>query len=288
MANYKVVDADKLDADLQTVADAIKAKAGTEEAMEFPSGFASAVESIETGGGADHTQEDGLIKGTLTEYTNDRVAIVRTYAFYRSSLKSVNLPSVRTAYERAFDNCGALVSVNMPSLKTWGTGLFNACKSLTSIHFPQLKYSASSTDSGHFYGCSKLKDCFLPNYEGMIYLTFNNCTALERADLGRANSFYSGYAINGCQNLKSLILRKTESICSLGSADSITNTSLNAGGTGGTVYVPRALIESYQTATNWSTLYAAGTCTFLALEDYTVDGTTTGEIDWDKINGGVS
>lgn len=34
----------------------------------------------------------------------------------------------------------------------------------------------------------------------------------------------------------------------------------------GTVYVPSALISSYQTASNWSTLYNNGTLTFAAIE----------------------
>lgn len=40
-----------------------------------------------------------------------------------------------------------------------------------------------------------------------------------------------------------------------------------------------ALVDSYKAATNWST-YATQ---FRALEDYTVDGTITGELDSTKI-----
>ena len=47
----------------------------------------------------------------------------------------------------------------------------------------------------------------------------------------------------------------------------------------GYIYVPAALVDSYKVATNWST-YAAQ---FRALEDYTVDGTTMGELDPNKI-----
>lgn len=49
MANYKVVDADQLDADLASVADSIRAKAGTTGEMAFPEGFKSVVEAISTG-----------------------------------------------------------------------------------------------------------------------------------------------------------------------------------------------------------------------------------------------
>ena len=50
MANYKIVDTDQLEADLASVADSIRAKAGTSGTMAFPAGFKSAVEGIEKGG----------------------------------------------------------------------------------------------------------------------------------------------------------------------------------------------------------------------------------------------
>lgn len=53
MANYKVVNADQLDADLESVANAIRSKGGTAEELAFPDGFISAVENMETGGGGD-------------------------------------------------------------------------------------------------------------------------------------------------------------------------------------------------------------------------------------------
>lgn len=51
MADYKVIDAEKLDADLTTVADAIRSKGGTTEKLSFPQGMKQAVEAISSGGG---------------------------------------------------------------------------------------------------------------------------------------------------------------------------------------------------------------------------------------------
>ena len=51
MAYDKVIDSSKLDADMTTVADAIRSKGGTSEALAFPAGFVSANEAIEAGGG---------------------------------------------------------------------------------------------------------------------------------------------------------------------------------------------------------------------------------------------
>lgn len=51
MAFDKVIDSATLDADLTSVADAIRAKGGTSDALVFPAGFVSAVEAISAGGG---------------------------------------------------------------------------------------------------------------------------------------------------------------------------------------------------------------------------------------------
>ena len=49
MATYKLVNADQLDADLESVADSIRTKAGKTEKLAFPDGFKSIVDGISTG-----------------------------------------------------------------------------------------------------------------------------------------------------------------------------------------------------------------------------------------------
>ena len=51
MATYKVVDADQLNADMTIVADSIRTKGGTTEALAWPDGYKTAIEAIQTGGG---------------------------------------------------------------------------------------------------------------------------------------------------------------------------------------------------------------------------------------------
>lgn len=55
MADYVLVDKKQLEADLKVVADSIRAKGGTTEALEFPQGMKSAVEAIQSGGGSEMT-----------------------------------------------------------------------------------------------------------------------------------------------------------------------------------------------------------------------------------------
>lgn len=55
MAVDKLVDSTQLDADLTSVANAIRTKGGTSAQLAFPAEFVSAIENIETGGGGGDT-----------------------------------------------------------------------------------------------------------------------------------------------------------------------------------------------------------------------------------------
>jgi hypothetical protein len=87
----------------------------------------------------------------------------------------------------------------------------------------------------------------------MVDLTFKGKYGIQNS------SFYD------CKTLDTIILR-CDQLVSLIHPNGFGNTPFAVNGTGGTVYVPAALIESYKTATNWVTLYEAGTCNFVAIE----------------------
>lgn len=105
--------------------------------------------------------------------------------------------------------------------------------------------------------------------------SFLNCANLRIVDVPRVVSI-EARAFHRCATLDTLILRNVDQVCKLKGAG--LTATLIASGTG-YIYVPAALVEDYKAATNWST-YAAQ---FRALEDYTVDGTTTGELDLEKM-----
>jgi len=105
---------------------------------------------------------------------------------------------------------------------------------------------------------------------------FQDCSSLTLADFPAITSI-DDYAFNSCSHLTSLILRKSDSICTLSNTNAFSVTPISSGT--GYIYVPRALVDSYKAASKWST-YAAQ---FRALEDYTVDGTITGALDQSKI-----
>ena len=98
------------------------------------------------------------------------------------------------------------------------------------------------------YGCASLKKLVFGSVVNAQDNAFASLTALESVDLHSKVSLGS-QLIYSCKNFKALILRSNE-MCTIK-----TNTFQNspiASGTG-YIYVPAALVDSYKTATNWST-----------------------------------
>ena len=116
-----------------------------------------------------------------------------------------------------------------------------------------------------FYQHTGLKRVILPNYKHFVPSNcFRYCTSLELFDAPCATIQASAMGNSG--KLNTLVLRRTDAVVNLLNVSAFVSTPFASGGTGGTAYVPSALVESYKTATNWSTLYAAGTCNFVAIE----------------------
>ena len=61
MANYMLVDADKLEGDLKTVADSIRSKAGKSGEMKFPDEFKSVVDGIVLSSGVTVNRKTGTV-----------------------------------------------------------------------------------------------------------------------------------------------------------------------------------------------------------------------------------
>ena len=161
-----------------------------------------------------------------------------------------------------FYNCSSLTTVDLPVATSVGGSAFRECSSLTTADFPVAK----SVGTYAFY----------------------NCSSLTTVDLPVATSVGT-YAFYACRSLTTFILRNTTKVCALSNTNAFNfcyhyhgtvNSTYNPDGLkDGYIYVPASLIDDYKVATNWSTLATQ----FRALEDYTVDGTTTGELDESKI-----
>lgn len=221
------------------------------------------------------SQLDAHLDGTLTEINSD-VTTVASYACYtRKKLTALNLPKCTKIENGAFQSCSLLANVNAPKVTSVGTDTFNGC-CFASVDFPLLK----SVSGRSFASNTKLLRADFPLTTNIGTSCFQNCTALEF--VRAAPTFINSNGFNGCTALKTLVLL-TSALCSLNNVGAFANTPI-ASGTG-YIYVPRALLSDtdstmdYRQATNWSTWASQ----FRALEDYTVDGTTTGELDETKI-----
>jgi len=237
-----------------------------------------------------------FIEATPAEMVNDDVTTVKKYAFYYAdNLKSVNFKNAAhigghsfdyctkladasfsectEIGESAFANCFVLETISAPKCKVIGSYAFAQCQKLASYQFEAVETLRHSA----FVGCKLLSDVKFKKLNSTVEASaFNQCKALVSADLGNTTGIGNS-VFKYCSALTTLILRKTDAICTLGHVNAFESTAIQAGN--GFIYTPRNLIDTYKAATNWS-IYAAY---FRALEDYTVDGTTTGDLDPSKI-----
>ena len=203
-----------------------------------------------------------IVDRSITEFNDD---ILTSIGFY------------------SFDNCRSLTSIAMPNVTLVADRVFGNCVKLTSASFPK----ATSVGEYCFSNCGELSSLFLPNVTTLKTAALGAGQKLIFVDLPKVTSIAS-LCFKGNYRMKGLILR-SETMCTLASTNvfqscyhflGTVNGSFNPNGDkDGYIYVPSALVSSYETATNWSTF--AGQ--FRALENYTVDGTITGELDESKI-----
>lgn len=136
------------------------------------------------------------------------------------------------------------------------TYFFFSQSNLKSVDLPNVTGTGS-----YAFQRAGLLSVTLPSLQSVASSAFNQCTKLVSADfLVLTNIGILAFAYSS--KFETLILRNTSKVCSLVNANAFTST-LIASGTG-YIYVPRALVDSYKAATNWSD-YAAQ---FRAIEDY--------------------
>lgn len=237
-------------------------------------------------GSSGNEQEDGLIEGTLTSYTNDRVTQVSSFVFRENGiLTEISLPNVTTIAANTFSGAKALESVYMPSLETISSYAFQNCIALKNVTFT----NAKTIGRGSLIGCTSLQHLEFPSLTKTTDTSaIANCSNLISVDFHKLEST-NVYMFANCYSLRVVIIRTNNKIANL-SSTTIFNECSHILGTynatynpnsdkDGYFYVPREKIQEYTSNTNWS-VYAEQ---FRALEDYTIDGTITGKFDFTKV-----
>ena len=206
-----------------------------------------------------------------------------------------------TTIKRYFFNGNTLMtSISSNTVNTLNQNVFDACTNLTSISLPNCYRINGSYE---FYNCSKLESLFIPNATsaaGLNYTcrycgfekfvmpkikgqpissnVFRNCTNLKVVDVGQPNQISNADNFNSASNFDTLIIRGL-TVCALAAVGTnFSGTPFASGGTGGTLYVPQSLIQSYQSATNWVTILGYENNSIKAIEgsqyeNYYADGT---------------
>ena len=123
------------------------------------------------------------------------------------------MPVAQYIYANAFYNCNALTTINLPELFTADIMSFYNCSALTTINTSKLKKIEGSA----FANCYSLKTVVLREE--------------QVATLANVNAFNNAYHLTG-------------------TVDATYNPN---GLKDGYIYVPKDLVESYKTATNWAT-----------------------------------
>ena len=266
MAYDKMVDSAALETDLASVANAIRAKAGTSDSLVFPDGFVSAVEGIQAGGGGSGGGVlDSIIARSETSYTLSGVTKVGDYALSNfTNLEAINLPDCEELGNNCFRDCKSLLEFYAPKVKKAGEQVFytntGGYALIESLYFPELLTCSANA----FKGMKYLETFRAPKLTSVGNYALQSNPALVFADIGFVSSL--GWSLFSNDSVFTTLVLRANKVATLSQVNVFTNTPFASGGTGGTVYVPSALIESYKTASNWSALYEGGSCNFVALE----------------------
>ena len=138
-------------------------------------------------------------------------------------------------HDTAFGNCTALVKLHLPNMTGGASYCFQNCRSLVDYDFSSVR----SFGAYAFTGCKGLTKMYLPSLTYLHNRIFSGCTSLD-----------------------TIIMPITSRIVGIDNIYVFENTPI-ASGTG-YIYVPRALVDGYKTATNWSNFANQ----IRAIEDY--------------------
>jgi hypothetical protein len=152
---------------------------------------------------------------------------VRNYGFYgRTGIKRLILPNVTHIMGTAFRECANLIELNLHSLETFSGNQFFHSTKMECLVFPKISQAIETNMFTYWRG--------------------------KTLDFGPSLPSIKQYGISNAESCDTIILRRTDGIVTLANSSNVLGGKWQSNGTGGTLYVPSALISEYQTATNWS------------------------------------
>lgn len=260
-------------ADIKT---AIEAKGVTVPSNATLDTYDTYVSQIQTGGGGTNYLEQyakGGLTGAVTSTqlgTNMSSHMVEYFLSGQQSITSVDLTGtgaikISSSFCRY---CSNLTSVTIPSTVVDISMYFLAGSSIPSITIPS---TVTSIGNYAFDNCTSLTQLIynaptsrLPQY----LCSYNTNLALVDLNSSVSNITYYCFRLSSANtNLLEVVLRKTDGIVTLPNAIGATSTnSAFRYRRNIKIYVPSALIASYEADSNWAAGITAGYLTIVALE----------------------
>ena len=199
--------------------------------------------------------------------------------------------NVSTIIERAFFKNTGMTSLTIQGSPYFSNYCFGSCTNLVSVSLPSVTriYSSNYNTAQYvFNGCSKLEYVVLPSYGNYAIDSYNfqNCTSLIGFDTANMNRFGNS-VFYGDADFNILVIRKSDSVPQLSSPNAFGNTPFASGNSGGTLYVPSALISSYQSASNWSTILGYTNNSIKSIESTATDPTAPVDLTTHYVDGTV-
>lgn len=196
----------------------------------------------------------------------DTVTVVE-YAFtYRTAMTSVTGANVANIKDGGF-SYNSITSVLFPQVTTLGQYAFRACPNLKTVHLPR-----ANMNSLVFLDSPAVEFLFLPSAISLGSGCFQRCTNLQTVILPVMRSLNTGNVFVGDTNLKTVVLGYDSVVdCN---ASMFGQTPFASGGSGGDIYIPKALYDhlgdgsnlDYLHNTKWNTFNGYGTITWHPIE----------------------
>lgn len=249
--------------ELTAVADAIREKTGLTGSLSYPQDFIRAMEELAP-------PSDRIFGTALTgdviwtgQTVRGNVSGSGITGFYAPNATEV---TVTYSNGRALDftDCKRLTVFKAPQLAAMSglNMLLRGCSALQELDLKSMTWVPEHLVSG----CTALKTVVFPRLNGIIYGSAFYLSGLEVCDLGGPKiQLTRQSAFARCSSLRTLILRSPEA-APLSNLNNFSNTPFDNGGIGGSLYVPAALISTYQAASNWSVLLGYFNNRILAIE----------------------
>ena len=165
---------------------------------------------------------------------------INVSAFYATTgggeIKKIDLPECIIIEDNAFRG-HYITELNLPKCTTLGSAFDSYCR-IIKVYLPAMVDMSNKM----FDGCPNLTSVLLDN---------ENITKLGGSYSYYAPFYYSPYISAKDCNLKHIIIPKCTTVPKLGSVDGLVGDNATAKAKV-TIYVPRAMVEQYKGATNWS------------------------------------